>query len=186
MLRRCLPPVAAAALAVCTITAMAAPARHAPAPGPRTVPVAVEGTAAAWDAGAGTLALSDAVALRGPRVAKRAVAGAARVRVVTTPATVLIGEDDEGYRERIAPEVLFDELDGADADVVVAVSGRLAVPTAKRARSGRPVLTAAKVIVHLPPTDADDPYGDDIDGLPAEGPVDDEPVIDPDDPDVTG
>lgn len=179
MLRRALP-LAACALTACALTALAAPKAHAPAA--RTAPVAVEGQAASWSEGRSTIALAEAIPVRGPRFARRAVSTARRLVVGLGPSTVIVGEDEDGYRERLVREDLFAELDDAGEDLLVEATGRLTVP---RRGGGRVVLAARRVIVHLPaPDGGDDPYADDVEGLPDDPPVDDEPVIDPDDPDL--
>ncbi len=183
MIRRALP-LAATALAACALTAVAAPRATAPVKG---VPVVVEGDAASWNAAKGTISLSDATTLAGaPKAARKAVRAARRVTVVLGPGVVVVGEDEEGLREVLTPDDMFAALDAAEDDVVVEAAGRLAPPAPRRARGGATVLTAKKVIVLLPPADGDDPYGEDIDGLPEDPPVDEEPVIDPDDPDLDG
>jgi hypothetical protein len=180
LLRRALPLVAVA-LAAGALTAIAAP--RAAAPAPRVVPVGVEGEAASWNASRGTITLVEATPVRGGRAARRAVSSARRLVVRLGPATAVVAEDEDGYRERLAPEDLFAELDDASEDLLVEASGRLTITPATRARAGRATLAARRIVVLLPPLDEDDPYADDIEGLPGEEFSDEEPVIDPDDPD---
>lgn len=178
MLRRAVP-LAVFVLVACAVGAVAVPKAGAPAP--RVAPVAVEGAAASWNAARSTIALAEAAPVRGPRFARRAVASARRLVVTLAPSTVLVTEEDDGYRERVEAADLFAVLDEWDEALGVEASGRLTVPRPGR---GRATLAAKRVIVHLPPPDEDDPYADDVEGLPDDPLFDEEPVIDPDDPDL--
>ncbi|WP_217923928.1 hypothetical protein [Miltoncostaea oceani] len=190
MIRRSLPLVAPLLFCACVLGAIAAPARHAAPPAPRTLPVAVEATAAGWDAARGALVLTEVAPVRGARPARRALRAVRRLPAAVTPTTVIVAEDEEGYRERLTPDELVAELDAAEDEVLAEVSGRLRLPAARGGRpaaGARPTLTAARIVVHLPPpAEGDDPYGDDIGALPGDEGIDDEPLIDPDDPDLDG
>jgi hypothetical protein len=173
-------PLAALLLAACAVSALAAPRAQAPAP--RVVTAAVEGSAVAGNPARSTISLAEARAVRGPRTARRAVGALRRLAVGIAPSTVLVTEEEDGYRERVERDDLFAILDDAGEALPVEASGRLTIPRAGR---GRATLAARRVIVHLPPADeGDDPYADDVEGLPDDPPFDEEPVIDPDDPDL--
>jgi hypothetical protein len=171
--------LAALLIAVCAVAAVAAP--RAQAPPPRAVAAAVEGSAAAWDPARSTFSLAGATTVRGPRAARRAVGSLRRLVVRLGPATALVTEEEDGYRERVEPDALFALLDDAPRAPALEASGRLSIPRSAR---GRATLSARRVIVHLPATaGGEDPYADDVEALPDDPPFDEEPVIDPDDPD---
>ena len=125
----------------------------------------VEGIVSDWDADAPSITVEDPDVHGGTRAVRRVLRRLPELDVAIGPRTRIVTDDDEGGRERISADDLFAELDASADDLDVEVQGQLAAPVDPAAGSP-PVITAKRIVLHVPAPD----QADDGSDLPDDGP----------------